>query len=77
MNLFSNHESQKVSDRSLKISFETYICNMGVVTVTLLKILNLKDKDGVGKSDPYVKLELVKDRIGFDKKYGKYVCYLE
>jgi Ca2+-dependent lipid-binding protein len=44
---------------------------MGVVTVTLDKCMNLRDKDGVGRSDPYVVLELVKDRIGFDKNFGK------
>jgi hypothetical protein len=27
---------------------------MGVVTVTLDKCMNLRDKDGVGRSDPYV-----------------------
>jgi hypothetical protein len=46
---------------------------MGVLTVTLDKITNLKDKDGVGRSDPYVKLELKKERLGFDKKFGNYV----
>jgi hypothetical protein len=27
---------------------------MGVVTVTLDKCMNLRDKDGIGRSDPYV-----------------------
>jgi hypothetical protein len=31
---------------------------MGVVTVTLDKCMNLRDKDGVGRSDPYVTLRL-------------------
>jgi Ca2+-dependent lipid-binding protein len=33
---------------------------------------NNKTGDGIGKSDPYVKLELVKDGFGpFDKSFGK------
>lgn len=44
---------------------------MGIVTVVLEKIMNLKDSDGVGRSDPYVIFELEKERIGFDKKLGK------
>jgi hypothetical protein len=27
---------------------------MGVLTVTLDKCMNLRDKDGIGRSDPYV-----------------------
>lgn len=46
---------------------------MGVVTVYLDKINNLKDADGVGKSDPYVKFELEQDNLMFDKGYGKQV----
>jgi Ca2+-dependent lipid-binding protein len=44
---------------------------MGIVTVTLDKCMHLRDKDGVGKSDPYVIFELKKERVGFDKNYGK------
>jgi Ca2+-dependent lipid-binding protein len=44
---------------------------MGIVTVTLDKCMNLRDKDGVGRSDPYVVFELTKSRIGLDKRYGK------
>lgn len=44
---------------------------MGIVTVKLEKLMNLRDKDGIGRSDPYVIFELEKARIGFDKKYGK------
>jgi Ca2+-dependent lipid-binding protein len=44
---------------------------MGIVTVTLDKCMNLRDKDGVGRSDPYVVFELKKERIGLDKNYGK------
>jgi Ca2+-dependent lipid-binding protein len=44
---------------------------MGIVTVTLDKCMNLRDKDGVGRSDPYVIFELKKERIGLDKSYGK------
>jgi Ca2+-dependent lipid-binding protein len=44
---------------------------MGVLTVLLEKIDHLSDKDGIGRSDPYVKFELEKDRILFDKGYGK------
>lgn len=44
---------------------------MGVFTVLLEKIDHLSDKDGLGRSDPYVKFELEKDRLLFDKGYGK------
>lgn len=44
---------------------------MGVLTVTLVKVMNLRDKDGLGRSDPYVVLELTKERLGFDKGLGK------
>lgn len=44
---------------------------MGVLTVVLEKIMNLRDKDGVGRSDPYVIFELEKERLGFDKGFGK------
>lgn len=46
---------------------------MGVVTVYLDKIQNLRDSDGFGKSDPYVRFELEQDNIVFDKNYGKKV----
>lgn len=41
--------------------------SMGVLTVVLKKITNLRDEDGLGKSDPYVKFELEKDKWFFDK----------
>lgn len=44
---------------------------MGVLVVHLVKVENLRDQDGVGKSDPYVKFELMKDNYVFDKNYGK------
>jgi Ca2+-dependent lipid-binding protein len=44
---------------------------MGVLTVLLEKVDHLSDKDGIGRSDPYVKFELEKDRLLFDKGYGK------
>ena len=43
---------------------------MGVLTVLLEKIDHLTDKDGIGRSDPYVKFELEKDKLLFDKGYG-------
>jgi Ca2+-dependent lipid-binding protein len=45
---------------------------MGVLTVVLVKIANLRDEDGLGKSDPYVKFELEKDKWMFDKTLGKF-----
>lgn len=46
---------------------------MGVLTVYLDKISNLRDEDGIGnKSDPYVKFELEKDNWVFDKTLGKF-----
>ena len=44
---------------------------MGVLTVLLEKVDNLRDADGIGRSDPYVKFELEKDKILFDRSYGK------
>jgi Ca2+-dependent lipid-binding protein len=44
---------------------------MGVLTVYLDKITSLRDGDGVGKSDPYVKFHLEQDNILFDKNFGK------
>ena len=49
----------KINDRSNEPSYST----MGVLTVTLERIDNLKDKDGIGKSDPYVKFRL--EQVGF------------
>lgn len=44
---------------------------MGKLTVFLDKITNLKDADGFGKSDPYVKFHLEKDNFGpFDVDLG-------
>ena len=45
---------------------------MGVLTVVLEKITHLRDEDGIGKSDPYVKFHLEKDNWFFDKSLGKY-----
>lgn len=45
---------------------------MGVLTVLLKKISNLRDEDGLGKSDPYVKFELEKDNWFFDKTLDKF-----
>ncbi len=36
---------------------------MGVLTVKLIKATNLKDADFVGKTDPYVKIELEQDNL--------------
>jgi Ca2+-dependent lipid-binding protein len=44
--------------------------NMGVLTVVLEKVTHLTDGDGVGRSDPYLKFELKKDKLLFDKNYG-------
>jgi Ca2+-dependent lipid-binding protein len=45
---------------------------MGVLTVYLDKITNLRDGDTIGKSDPYVKFELEKDNWLMDKTLGKF-----
>ena len=46
---------------------------MGVLTVFLDKITNLRDTDGMmNKADPYVKFELEKDNWVFDKTPGKF-----
>jgi Ca2+-dependent lipid-binding protein len=44
---------------------------MGVFTVYLDRIANLRDSDTLGKSDPYVKFELEQDNFVFDKGFGK------
>ena len=36
---------------------------MGVLTVKLIKASNLKDADFLGKTDPYVKMELEQDNV--------------
>eukprot|EP00533_Pseudo-nitzschia_delicatissima_P007661 CAMPEP_0116087756 /NCGR_PEP_ID=MMETSP0327-20121206/5524_1 /TAXON_ID=44447 /ORGANISM="Pseudo-nitzschia delicatissima, Strain B596" /LENGTH=56 /DNA_ID=CAMNT_0003578827 /DNA_START=76 /DNA_END=246 /DNA_ORIENTATION=+ len=36
---------------------------MGVLTVRLIKANNLKDADFIGKTDPYVKIELEQDNV--------------
>mmetsp|Transcript_20309 Transcript_20309/g.22636 ORF Transcript_20309/g.22636 Transcript_20309/m.22636 type:complete len:149 (+) Transcript_20309:92-538(+) len=43
---------------------------MGILHVKVIKATHLKDKDGIGKSDPYVKLELEQDNVFKDKDYG-------
>ena len=43
---------------------------MGKLTVHLWKVDHLCDDDLLGKSDPYVKLELEQDNMVFDKDYG-------
>jgi Ca2+-dependent lipid-binding protein len=45
---------------------------MGVLTVVLKKIDHLRDKDGLGKSDPYVVFSLETDNWLRDKDLGKY-----
>jgi Ca2+-dependent lipid-binding protein len=44
---------------------------MGVLTIFLDKITDLKDEDGIGRSDPYVIFELEQDNRMFDKDFGK------
>jgi Ca2+-dependent lipid-binding protein len=44
---------------------------MGVLTVHVDRLTNLRDADGFGKSDPYVMLHLEQDNAVFDKNYGK------
>jgi Ca2+-dependent lipid-binding protein len=36
---------------------------MGVLTVKVIKATNLADKDFVGKTDPYVQIELEQDNM--------------
>merc|ERR1719401_1587363 len=43
---------------------------MGILKVRLVKATNLADKDFIGKTDPYVRLELEQDNYLFDKDYG-------
>jgi len=45
---------------------------MGVLTVVLKQIKDLRDKDGFGKSDPYVEFELEEDKLFLDKGMGKH-----
>ena len=44
---------------------------MGILTIVLDKVTNLKDEDTLGKSDPYVKFELEQDNMVFDKDFGE------
>jgi Ca2+-dependent lipid-binding protein len=44
---------------------------MGALKVLLEKVTDLRDTDGIGKSDPYVKFELVQDNMVFDHGYGR------
>jgi Ca2+-dependent lipid-binding protein len=44
---------------------------MGVLKVLLEKVTDLRDKDTIGKSDPYVKFELEQDNAVFDHGYGR------
>merc|ERR1712232_1296676 len=43
---------------------------MGVLTVYLDKMMNLRDADWIGKSDPYVKFQVEQDNWVLDKDYG-------
>jgi len=43
---------------------------MGIVKIRLVKATNLADKDVIGKSDPYVRLELKQDNFLRDVDYG-------
>jgi Ca2+-dependent lipid-binding protein len=44
---------------------------MGVLTIYLDKVTNLTDTDFVGRADPYITFYLEKDKLLFDKGYGK------
>jgi Ca2+-dependent lipid-binding protein len=44
---------------------------MGVLNIYLDKVTDLVDSDGLGKSDPYVTFYLEKDKLLFDKGFGK------
>ena len=44
---------------------------MGVLTIFLEKVDNLRDGDLIGKSDPYVVFELKEDNFVLDKHFGK------
>eukprot|EP00578_Thalassiosira_sp_NH16_P025477 CAMPEP_0181100218 /NCGR_PEP_ID=MMETSP1071-20121207/13078_1 /TAXON_ID=35127 /ORGANISM="Thalassiosira sp., Strain NH16" /LENGTH=131 /DNA_ID=CAMNT_0023182937 /DNA_START=488 /DNA_END=883 /DNA_ORIENTATION=+ len=43
---------------------------MGVLKIYLDKATNLKDKDTIGKSDPYIKFSMEQDNLLKDKDYG-------
>ena len=43
---------------------------MGILKVRLVKATHLADKDLIGKTDPYVRLELEQDNLIRDKDYG-------
>lgn len=46
---------------------------LGILTVKLVKVTNLRDVDGIGnKSDPYVKLRLKQDNWFLNKRYGSH-----
>lgn len=45
---------------------------MGVLTIYLERATNLKDKDTIGKSDPYIKFSLEQDNMLKDKDYGEH-----
>eukprot|EP00585_Thalassiosira_rotula_P003835 CAMPEP_0196159848 /NCGR_PEP_ID=MMETSP0910-20130528/46527_1 /TAXON_ID=49265 /ORGANISM="Thalassiosira rotula, Strain GSO102" /LENGTH=131 /DNA_ID=CAMNT_0041424773 /DNA_START=103 /DNA_END=498 /DNA_ORIENTATION=+ len=44
---------------------------MGILTIYLDRATNLKDKDTIGKSDPYIKFELEQNNTFKDKDYGE------
>jgi Ca2+-dependent lipid-binding protein len=43
---------------------------MGVLTVVLERVTNLVDSDRLGRSDPFLKFHLEKDKLLFDKNFG-------
>lgn len=53
----------------LKIGFITAL--KGELSVTLERVENLRDRDLIGKSDPYVTFYLEQDNKLFDKGFGK------
>eukprot|EP00584_Thalassiosira_punctigera_P012790 CAMPEP_0172550664 /NCGR_PEP_ID=MMETSP1067-20121228/31430_1 /TAXON_ID=265564 ORGANISM="Thalassiosira punctigera, Strain Tpunct2005C2" /NCGR_SAMPLE_ID=MMETSP1067 /ASSEMBLY_ACC=CAM_ASM_000444 /LENGTH=131 /DNA_ID=CAMNT_0013338301 /DNA_START=108 /DNA_END=503 /DNA_ORIENTATION=+ len=44
---------------------------MGILTIFLEKATNLKDKDTIGKSDPYIKFEMEQNNMFRDKDFGE------
>lgn len=49
------------------------LVSAGTLTVKLVRLTNLRDVDGIGKSDPYVKLQVKQDNWLFDRRYGRHV----
>jgi CRISPR/Cas system CMR-associated protein Cmr3 (group 5 of RAMP superfamily) len=64
-----------ITNKTISLNLNQII--MAVITVSVDRVTNLANSDVIGKSDPYVKLELKQDVSASDRAFSVYYIHIK